>query len=147
MRQSTRSGGAQAWGRPAALALAAIMGIAGLWLTVGAGAREENTVRAKAYPFGHKMVLDEHPPKETGSAKARFEFRDKYNGSPYTPDPQYERFECKLDKKPFKECESPQVYNGLKRGEHKFNVKLVYDPGPGFPSSYVSKTHFRWTVT
>ncbi len=82
MKGSTRSGGTPGRGRPAALALAAIIGIVGLWLTVGAGASEENTVRAKAYPAANKMVLDEHPPKETGSANATFEFHDEFHGSP-----------------------------------------------------------------
>ena len=145
MRRSTRSGGTLSWVRPAALALAAVIGIGGLWLTVGAGASDETSVRAKGYPPGHEMVLDKHPPKQTGSAKATFKFHDEFADAPYTPDPDVERFECKLDKKPFKKCKSPQKYKGLKRGKHKFTVKLVYDAGLGFPFDE-SKTSFRWKV-
>jgi hypothetical protein len=34
-------------------------------------------------------------------------------------------FECKLDKKPFKSCTSPQTYKKLKPGKHKFKVRAT----------------------
>lgn len=35
------------------------------------------------------------------------------------------KFNCKLDKKPWKLCKSPKVYRGLKEGRHSFKVKAI----------------------
>ncbi len=35
------------------------------------------------------------------------------------------RFECKLDRKPFRSCKSPRTYRQLKPGKHRFAVRAV----------------------
>jgi hypothetical protein len=44
------------------------------------------------------------------------------------------KFECKLDKKPFRPCTSPKSYKNLKHGKHRFAVRAVglsaSDPTP-----------------
>lgn len=35
------------------------------------------------------------------------------------------KFQCKLDKKPWKSCKSPKSYSGLKDGRHSFKVKAI----------------------
>jgi CSLREA domain-containing protein len=49
---------------------------------------------------------------------ARFGFDSDEAGS---------RFQCKLDRKPFKPCKSPHRYTGLKLGKHLFEVRAI-DP-------------------
>jgi CSLREA domain-containing protein len=39
------------------------------------------------------------------------------------------RFECGLDRKPFRNCESPKTYRNLKPGRHVFKVRAVDDAG------------------
>ena len=34
-------------------------------------------------------------------------------------------FDCRLDKKKFKECESPATYKGLDDGAHQFRVRAT----------------------
>ena len=38
-------------------------------------------------------------------------------------------FQCKLDRGPFRDCHSPQVYTGLKPGRHRFEVRAVSSAG------------------
>ena len=49
-------------------------------------------------------------------SKATFRFSATVKGS---------KFQCKLDKKPWKQCKSPKVYSGLKEGRHTFKVKAI----------------------
>ena len=39
------------------------------------------------------------------------------------------KFQCKLDKKPWKTCKSPKVYSGLKAGRHSFKVRAINAEG------------------
>jgi hypothetical protein len=76
--------------------------------------------------------LKKHPQKRTTKRKAKFTFSSSEAGS---------RFECKLDKKPFRACSSPYKKKvGL--GGHKFQVRAVDAQGEADPSPVV----FRWRV-
>jgi len=76
--------------------------------------------------------LNKHPPKRTSKRKAKFTFASTQAGS---------RFECKLDKKPFRACVSPfKKKVGL--GAHKFQVRAVNAQGKADPSPAV----FSWRV-
>jgi tripartite motif-containing protein 71 len=75
------------------------------------------------------------PKKKTLKRKARFKF---------TADQGDSTFECKLDKKAFKPCESPFETKRLKRARHKFKVRAVDllgipDPTPAKRSWKVRK--------
>lgn len=66
----------------------------------------------------HTRLL-KHPPKRTARASARFAFAADQPGS---------RFECGLDRAPFKPCRSPRAYMRLGPGRHLFKVRAV-NPG------------------
>lgn len=65
------------------------------------------------------------PKRRTRSTTARFKFVSTEPGS---------KFECKLDRRPFKPCKSPKKYKKLKPGKHVFKVRAVKgkqtDPTP-----------------
>ena len=58
------------------------------------------------------------PKAKSTKTTASFKFDADESGS---------RFECKLDAKPFKPCESPRKYKHLKPGKHVFRVRAI-DP-------------------
>jgi hypothetical protein len=70
--------------------------------------------------------LIQRPDKETTRKRARFTFESD------TPDAV--SFECSLDKAPFTACASPQVYNPVSRGKHRFEVRAIDDEGDRDPS-------------
>lgn len=76
--------------------------------------------------------LGKHPPKRTTKRLARFTFGSDEPGS---------RFECKLDKKPFRSCVSP-FKKKVKLGKHRFQVRAVDAQGLTDPTPAV----FRWRV-
>jgi hypothetical protein len=76
--------------------------------------------------------LKKHPPKLTAKRKAKFTF---------TANEANVRFECKLDKKPFKGCVSP-FKKKVKPGKHKFQVRAVDAQGRVDATPAV----FRWKV-
>ena len=89
--------------------------------TIGAATPQDNSVGAFEFPCGGSGV-DRNPPKTTitkgpekrsEKTKAKFRFSSNESGS---------KFECKLDKKPFKSCQSPRKYKNLDPGKHKFQV-------------------------
>jgi Periplasmic copper-binding protein (NosD) len=72
-------------------------------------------------------------PKAKSKARtAKFKFSSNQKGS---------RFECKLDKKPFKPCRSPKTYKRLKPGRHVFKVRAVNSAGTPDPTP--AKKKFR----
>jgi hypothetical protein len=76
--------------------------------------------------------LKKHPPKRTTKRQAKFTFSSNEAGS---------RFECKLDKGPFRACSSPYRKKvGL--GSHEFQVRAV-DPQGGVDQTPAA---FRWRV-
>ena len=89
---------------------------------------QENAVGSLQVPCGGagvdrvppKTTITKHPSKKSEKTKAKFRFESNENGS---------SFECKLDKKPFKKCSSPQKYKRLKQGKHKFQVVATDDAG------------------
>lgn len=76
--------------------------------------------------------LKKHPPKRTTKRRAKFVFDSSEVGS---------RFECKLDRKPFRACSSPYKRK-VKLGAHKFKVRAVDAQGAADPTPAV----FRWRV-
>ena len=138
--------------RAVALTGAALLGVGGLALAGFAGAQSQPTAREMAYPKptcdSNKQILDtritKHPPKATRKSKAKFEFQAFYCNSPQSVDPPGARFACNLDGKGFEKCDSPQAYNGLKHGKHKFKVKVTkakfIDSGDPTPA------HFKWKI-
>jgi hypothetical protein len=72
-----------------------------------------------------ETTITKGPRARTHSRKARFKFVSSEPGS---------KFECKLDRKPFKPCKSPKTYKKLKPGKHVFKVRAVkgkkVDPTP-----------------
>jgi hypothetical protein len=125
MIQSVRG----AWKRYTALALAGALAVAGLWLAVGAGAKDGGSVRQHGYPVTYHYETKITNVKygkvaSTHSKKVRFTFRVK-------PDPgynlQYIKTKCKLDGRRYKSCDSPKRYRHLDKGKHRFKVKAVYD--------------------
>ena len=77
--------------------------------------------------------LGGHPPKKTGKRTARFAFSSSEGGS---------TFRCKLDRKPYKPCRSPQLYGGLKPGAHSFKVVATDAAGNADPTP----PGFSWKV-
>ena len=60
--------------------------------------------------------ITKRPPNETQKTTVKLKFRSDEQGS---------RFECKVDRKPWKACFSPKTVNGLTEGKHKFSVRAV----------------------
>jgi len=76
--------------------------------------------------------LKKHPPKQTTKRQAKFTFGSNETGS---------RFECKLDKKPFRACSSP-YQRKVQPGKHQFQVRAVDAQGKTDETPAV----FRWRV-
>lgn len=76
--------------------------------------------------------LGKHPPRRTTKRLAKFTFSSSEAGS---------RFQCKLDKKPFRSCRSP-FKKKVKLGGHRFQVRAVDAGGLADPTPAV----FRWRV-
>jgi CSLREA domain-containing protein len=60
------------------------------------------------------------PKRKSTKTTASFKFDSDESGS---------RFECKLDDKPFKPCESPRKYRHLRLGKHVFKVRAIDSAG------------------
>jgi hypothetical protein len=142
----------RAWRRIGAVMLAGALAVAGLWLAVGAGAKGGGSARAGAYPpptSYYKTKIDNvrfGKLASTKSNKVRFKFHSTGN---YYGDPDenpYLQHRCKLDGKPFKNCESPKKYKHLHEGKHKFKVKLIYQYGDTKPQDVSNTAKYRWKV-
>jgi hypothetical protein len=134
--------------RFAAVALAAVLACAGLWLAVGAGAQKQESTRAAGYPAPQKpyaMHIDSHPSKRTHSRRARFRFHVTFNPSGHVPPSQrkFLAYKCKLDSRHYKKCTSPKTYRHLHKGKHVFKVKAVFKNGGGAASD---PARFRWKI-
>ena len=126
-------------------------GLVGIALAGLAGAQNAQTAREFAYPKPTcdkpSQILDtkitKHPKKHTSSNKAKFEFKAFYCNVP-TSEPTKPKFACNLDGKGFDPCDSPKAYHGLKKGKHKFKVKVTkakfIDSGDPTPA------HFAWKI-
>jgi len=77
--------------------------------------------------------LGAHPPKSTRKTTAKFSFSSSESGS---------SFRCKLDRKPFKTCRSPQKLKRLKPGRHTFKVIATDAAG----NADATAASFRWKV-
>jgi hypothetical protein len=79
--------------------------------------------------------ITKKPPKRTRKRTARFEFS--------SPDADAAGFECKLDGKPYKPCNSGTVtYRKLKRKRHTFRVRAV----DGFENADPSPATHSWRI-
>ncbi|HEX5610781.1 MAG TPA: hypothetical protein VFX45_11910 [Solirubrobacterales bacterium] len=79
-----------------------------------------------------QTTIGKGPKGTVTSAKATFRFSSSVSGS---------TFQCKLDKKPWKQCKSPKAYTNLAEGEHHFAVRAV---GPtGVPDPTPAKRSFK----
>ena len=142
-------GSAPVWRRFAGLAIAGMLAALGLWLAVGAGARDEGGARALAYPttYVFEMHIDGGPGKvnSTSSNKARFRFHVTYNPRGHVPRPVLRslKYKCKLDGKAYRGCSSPKKYRHLSKGKHKFRVKAVYKTSHNDASK---PAKYRWKV-
>jgi Tol biopolymer transport system component len=76
--------------------------------------------------------IGKHPKKRDRKRRARFTFSADLPGS---------RFECKLDKHPFRPCRSPFVRR-LRPGRHAFRLRAIGAAGLADPTPAV----FRWRV-
>lgn len=63
-----------------------------------------------------ETMITRGPKAKTSATTVKFRFTSDMPGS---------TFECKLDKKPFRECRSPRRYKGLKPGKHVFKVRAT----------------------
>jgi hypothetical protein len=77
--------------------------------------------------------IERHPRKKTAIRAAKFTFSSDQPDS---------RFQCKLDKRPFKPCRSP-FRRKVRRGRHRFAVRAVNSSGGADPTPAV----FRWKVS
>lgn len=76
-----------------------------------------------------QTTIDRAPKAKTNKPKAKFRFSADEAGS---------SFECKLDKKPYEACASPQKYT-VGVGKHKFLVRATDAVGNTDPSPAVAK--------
>ena len=67
-----------------------------------------------------ETTITKGPKQKTEKTKAKFKFDSNESGS---------SFECKLDKKSFKPCQSPRKYKNLDPGKHKFQVRATDQAG------------------
>jgi glucose/arabinose dehydrogenase/PKD repeat protein len=80
-----------------------------------------------------RTLLGAHPSARTRSTSAKFAFSSNERDA---------RFQCKLDKKAFKPCSSPQRYRRLKPGRHEFRVFAVDSSG----AADATPAKFSWRV-
>jgi hypothetical protein len=133
----------------AALGAASVLAAAGMWLAVGAGARDEGGARALGYPttYTFKMHIDAGPGKirSTSSRKAKFRFHVTYNPRGHVPRVVRRnlKYKCKLDGGGYSGCSSPEKYRHLSKGKHKFRVKAIFKTSRSDASR---PAKYRWKV-
>ncbi len=96
----------------------------------GSGGGDEDQADTKA----PKTKLKAGPKRKTSSDRAKFKFRSNEPGS---------TFRCKLDRKRWKSCDSPQRYKNLDTGRHRFKVRATDKAG----NTDKSPAKYRWRVT
>lgn len=69
-------------------------------------------------PSAPQTTIDSGPKKKAKSKKAKFKFSSKTEGA---------TFQCSLDGKAFKDCESPLKLKHIKVGKHELAVRAVAD--------------------
>lgn len=79
-----------------------------------------------------ETTITKKPKKKSAKRRATFKFVSSEPDS---------TFECKLDKKPFKPCTSPQRYKRLKPKRHRFQVRAIDAAGNVDPTP--AKAKFR----
>ncbi|MGH3429408.1 MAG: right-handed parallel beta-helix repeat-containing protein [Mycobacteriales bacterium] len=91
----------------------------------GGGGQPGNGVSSAGDRTPPQTKIAKGPRRRSRGDAARFEFRSDEPGS---------TFQCRLDRKPFRPCESPRSYQGLRPGKHLFEVRAV-DPAGNVDSS------------
>jgi glucose/arabinose dehydrogenase len=79
-------------------------------------------------------ALLRHPKKRGAGRVAKFSFAGEPAGV---------AFRCKLDRKPFRDCDSPKEYARLAPGPHRFQVVAI---APLSGSADPTAAEYRWTV-
>ena len=77
-----------------------------------------------------ETTITKGAPSKLDKPKVKFKFTSDEPGS---------TFECKLDKKPFKPCESPKKVKRLDEGRHKFKVVATDEAGNTDPTAAKDK--------
>ena len=93
---------------------------------VGSIVTQTITSRVKeqiSYPPETKITKG--APKKTHKTKLKFKFTSNDPGA---------KFQCKLDKKAFKSCKSPQTLKNLDQGKHTFAVRAIDADGQRDPT-------------
>lgn len=79
-----------------------------------------------------RPTITMHPDKTAVSTSARFGF---------TSSQRVPRFECRLDRRGWRACQTPAVFTGLDPGMHRFSVRALSRSGQHGPA-----TRFRWKL-
>jgi hypothetical protein len=79
-----------------------------------------------------ETTITKRPRNKTRKRNVKFKFVSSKPGS---------SFRCKLDRTPFKPCESPKRLKRLKRGKHKLKVRAI--DATGTPDPTPAKDRFR----
>jgi CSLREA domain-containing protein len=93
----------------------------------GGASKDDKTKAGKGKGTGSALdtVITKGPKGKVRTTKVKFKFSSNEKGA---------KFECRLDRKPFKPCKSPKTYRKLKPGKHVFKVRAVkgkrVDPTP-----------------
>jgi hypothetical protein len=81
-----------------------------------------------------QTTIDSSPPKKAKKRTAKFTFS--------STEPESATFQCQIDSKPLKDCESPVTYKNLKKGKHKFQVTAT----DGFFNTDDSPATYGWKI-
>lgn len=89
------------------------------------------------------VALDSPPPPSSARAwiGKRIRIRRGLANIRFDADYFEASFECRLDRRRFRSCESPVVYRNLRRGRHRFAVRANGQPGSA--STPAAVRHFR----
>ena len=96
------------------------------------GAADRGPAPTGESPRSLNTTITKHPSKKTTKRKARFKFRSE--------SPAGATFECNLDRKSFKRCDSP-FEKTVNPGTHRFKVRAIVD-GVADPTP----AKFKWKV-
>ncbi|MGB2852602.1 MAG: hypothetical protein WBC01_13155 [Solirubrobacterales bacterium] len=79
-----------------------------------------------------ETTITKRPPNKTRKRNVKFRFVSSEPGS---------SFRCKLDRRPFRPCESPKKLRRLKKGKHRFKVRAIN--AAGIPDPTPAKDRFK----
>jgi hypothetical protein len=116
----------------ALLAICAVAGLAAVAYAAGPFASPSERARKPAADSNWRPKISQHPDKVAVSTSARFGFAAGRR----------ERgFRCRLDRRRWRACRTPIVFDGLAPGTHSFSVRAVDRRGRRSAAA-----RFRWRV-